>query len=641
MTLLSPNKFGGFLKKVFGFGSLGLMVMGGALSAAADSPAFNNLPQDYPTLQVRKLNTAAFTTSASGNPGDVFELLVWDHNTVPGTTAQNVKIKVTLPGMTLATSFVPSATVSADNATAVTGTSTVTSSSQARMQYVPDSATLLRNVNGSMTAVSWPTGINKNDVVGNGINLGNQDGCWQYAQAVLLQVKLTAPGTPIVSTNKKVALAAAADWSDTITAQPGDQIFYKVYLENIGTETGVKPQIKDTLDSRQVYDAGSSYAIVKRGGQDYKVNILDSDILMNGNTFTWAFVDMAPQPDAAMYLIWSMHLKGNDTFPVGTTVIHNTANSSFASGTAVDTNTTTVNVVRQADKVVNFTVRKESTNKTLGDARWYHDSYAPAGPGDTVAFRLIVTNTGNTPSQAVTLKDILPAGLTFKGNVKLYNISNPNGVTISGADIVNSGYVFTSIVNGTDNAQTIVFEATANDLCDGQQHILTNKAQVLYLGAVKAEDVASVAESCTRGLIIRKEVKDPSDGVYKTSVGPVSESTVMTFRITVTNNGTVTLTSPIAYDILPSSMTYIRGTLAIDGEFMNDTIQNSYFTKTGIVLTNLAPGLGKTITFQAKVSDCPPLGDSTLTNTAFAKANLVSEVSASASVSVRVARPTF
>jgi hypothetical protein len=78
--------------------------------------------------------------------------------------------------------------------------------------------------------------------------------------------------------------------------------------------------------------------------------------------------------------------------------------------------------------------------------------------------------------------------------------------------------------------------------------------------------------------------------------------------------------------------------LAIDGAFQSATVQEKFFTE-GIVLTDLAPGLGKVITFQVKVNECPPLGDIVITNTAYVQAEGLAQISDTARATVRVRKP--
>lgn len=637
MTFLKPFKR--VAQKILAATTLAAFMLGaGSFTALAGdgTPIFNNLPDDYPTLQVAKTG-GTWGTSVSASPGETISLLVWDHNSVPDTIARNVQIKVNLPTV-FANTHTPTASVSADNAATVTGSSTVNVGTSSKLQYVPGSAKFLRNVGGTMTIVSWPASVtNPDEVVTSGINVGDQKGCWADAQAVLLQVKIVG-GTSAINTNKKVELVGGAGgFADSAKVSPNDEVAFRIFVENTGTAKGTNVRVIDTLDSRLTYSPGSSYMVEKIAGSDVKTIIPDSSIKFEGQKITYAFKDMEPKPDAAIYLYFKARVAGPDSFPVGDTILKNKATVTFDL-VSKDTNEVAITVTKFPAPVITFSLRKEVTNRTLGDSKWYDEELASAAPGDTISYRLIAQDTGDTPATNVTLKDILPDGVSFLGNVKLFNKDYPTGTTIAGDAIVKAGYLFSSIINGSDNIQTIIFDAKITTDCLGTKTMI-NKAQIIYLGIVQAEDTAKVIISCVKGLIITKDALDASDMTYKNDIGIVKEGQIITYRVLVQNNGTVPLINVLTKDVLPSQVSYVNNSLAIDGEFMSDAVEVAYFSSGGTFLTNLLPGIGKTITFQVKVNECPPLGDIPLINTAFAKADGVTEISDTAKATVRVIKP--
>jgi uncharacterized repeat protein (TIGR01451 family)/fimbrial isopeptide formation D2 family protein len=630
---LMQSPFKATLRRLAGFLAIAGFFAGGALTATASGPQFNNLPNDYPTLQVAK-HGQQWSGSTTAQVGETVNLFVWAHNTVPGTTAVNTRVRVNLPTQ-MANTHVPSASVSADNAQTVTGTATINVGTTSRLAYLPGTARLYRNVGGTMQEVQWPAGVNPNDVVTGGVRIGNLDGCWQFAHAVLLQVKVEG-GQPAINTNKAVQLNGGSVYSTATEAQPGDVVNFKIFLENTGNATGVNARIVDTLDQRLTYVPGSSIAKKKVNNQDIYEPYPDSQIHVSGRTLTWSFGNIAPRPDAAIYLQFQARVAAKEAFPIGTTVIQNCATAQF-DGVSKDTNCVTITVIRSQDPVISFSLRKEVTNLTLGDSKWYDEQAASAAPGDRIAYRLTVINTGNTAAQNVTLKDILPANVTFDGNVRVFNAANPAGIPITGDAIVQAGYIFSEIRPGSDNYQRIVFHAKVTGDCHGNL-TLVNRAQVIHAGTVKAEATATVIVSCVRGLIITKDVLNPRTSQYEKNVTGFREGDVVVFRINVQNNGNVTVRNPIVRDPLPQFTQYQANSLTIDGEFMSPAVQEAFFAG-GIRLTDLPPGMGKVITFRVKIVDCPPFGDTTITNRAFVKADGIAEISDTATAVVTVRRP--
>lgn len=647
------TKFTRWASKLLPAAVLGAFIIGGAaMSANAGSPAFNNLRDergnllDYPTLQVAKnIPDAAWGTSTNASVPERVNMLVWVHQYVVGEVAHNTRAKVVLPS-TAGSNHIATGSVWADNAAQISSQVAINVGQNSRVSYVAGSAKLMKNVGGQMTVVNWAPGTNGDDIVSaNGVNLGDLEGCWQYAQAVFLQVDIEG-GTPAINTNKKVAISGGL-FTDNVEAQPGDAAEYRILFENTGNGTGHDPKIVDVLDKNHKYIANSSFARIKFENNDYDQPIPDSAIRIENQAdgtqkLTYSFVDMPAQPDKGFYLHFRVRLAGQAEFPVGTTVIKNTATASFTE-VSKQTNETTITVVRQEEPVVSFSLVKEVANVTIGDNTWKDELSGSAGPGDTVAFRLGMTNTGNTAAQNVTLKDILPAGMTFvEGTGRLYNKNTSSeGIAVPGNALVNNGYVFNNVQPGTANAQIFVFHAKLTDVCSGLQ-TLVNKGQVIWEGQVRAEDSARVIYTCNRGLIMQKDVQVPGSSEWKDNGGIVTEGVVLRYRITVTNNGNVTINNPIVRDALPSNVTYIRNSLRVDGEVMSADVQNDFFKANNTrPLTNFTPGMTKVITFEVKVNDCPDLGDTHLINTAFIKADGFAEKSDTATVTVRVNRPTL
>ncbi|MEZ0286900.1 MAG: hypothetical protein ACAH35_03625 [Candidatus Paceibacterota bacterium] len=239
------------------------MVMGPATALAAE-PVFNGQPNDYPTLQVGKAG-GDWKTAIDAEAGDTLSLLVWDHNSVPDTTAHNVTVKVSLPDATTArTNHSVSATVSADNAAAVSGSVAIKTADQTKLSFVPGSIKLYKNTGGEnpvLTETTFPAGVNLADLFTTGINLGDQMGCWQYAKAIILQVKLTGVEQPVekgVLRLTKDVRRGSDNYTDRVTVNPGERVEYRIMAENIderGTARNIK--LQDFLPANVNYVAGS------------------------------------------------------------------------------------------------------------------------------------------------------------------------------------------------------------------------------------------------------------------------------------------------------------------------------------------------------------------------------------------------
>ncbi len=97
------------------------------------------------------------------------------HNTVVGTTAQNVKIKATLPG----NSGASTATVSADGVNSVSQSVNLHLPAGSQLRYIPGSTKMTWDKNGDGNFEFQDT-VLADGIANSGLILGNQDGCNNY-----------------------------------------------------------------------------------------------------------------------------------------------------------------------------------------------------------------------------------------------------------------------------------------------------------------------------------------------------------------------------------------------------------------------------------------------------------------------------
>lgn len=135
-----------------------------------------------------------------------------------------------------------------------------------------------------------------------------------------------------------------------------------------------------------------------------------------------------------------------------------------------------------------FSVSKEVS--PIGQNKWAKQTSSVLN--GKVDFRITYKNTGTTTQNNVTVKDILPKGLTYvNGSTVVVNSSNPNGLKVSD-NIIKDGI---NIGNyGAGASATITFSATVSG--DKAQFVcgnntLTNKVSIITNNGTK-EDTAKV-----------------------------------------------------------------------------------------------------------------------------------------------------
>ena len=270
--------------------------------------------------------------------------------------------------------------------------------------------------------------------------------------------------------------------------------------------------------------------------------------------------------------------------------------------------------------------------KILGTDTWSEQVKAKAG--ETVRYRIGFKNTGNTTLKNVTIRDILPKGLTYvKGTTTIFNTAHPKGVTLSDNIITDNGMNIGDY-NAGANAW-IYFNATVDKAVSEKcsNSLLRNVAQASGGQGTAKEDTADVlvdGKVCEEepeehpNFTINKMVQNKGGDSWAESVKGTAGNQVR-YRIQFKNTGDVELKNVVIRDVLPKGVSYVKGSTVLynaantNGKTMNDDI----ISGKGLNIGNYAKGTEATIYFYATISsdfadDCE---GSTLTNTASGKYN--------------------
>ena len=149
----------------------------------------------------------------------------------------------------------------------------------------------------------------------------------------------------------------------------------------------------------------------------------------------------------------------------------------------------------------NFEFKKEV--RAAGTTDWKES--VTAAPGSTVEYQLTYKNTGTTKQNNVTLKDTLPAGVTYVPNSTfLKNVSNPTPKLLNNELVTSTGI---NIGNYDPNSTAYVkFSATVNgaEALECGTTTLKNVATVLTNNGSKQDDanvVVANTKDCAPGTI--------------------------------------------------------------------------------------------------------------------------------------------
>lgn len=270
--------------------------------------------------------------------------------------------------------------------------------------------------------------------------------------------------------------------------------------------------------------------------------------------------------------------------------------------------------------------------KILGTDTWSEQVKAKAG--ETVRYRIGFKNTGNTTLKNVTIRDILPKGLTYvKGTTTIFNTAHPKGVTLSDNIITDNGMNIGDY-NAGANAW-IYFNATVDKAVSEKcsNSLLRNVAQASGGQGTAKEDTADVlvdGKVCEEkpeehpNFTINKMVQNKGGDSWAESVKGTAGNQVR-YRIQFKNTGDVELKNVVIRDVLPKGVSYVKGSTVLyntantNGKTMNDDI----ISDKGLNIGNYAKGTEATIYFYATISSdfADNCEGSTLTNTASGKYN--------------------
>ena len=229
--------------------------------------------------------------------------------------------------------------------------------------------------------------------------------------------------------------------------------------------------------------------------------------------------------------------------------------------------------------------------------------------GDLITYTITVYNDGNVPAKNVVIKDTIPQYTTYAQEENGQYIKNSSISTVA------SGVVETL---GAGENCSLTFSVIVNEI-EKHDAYITNTSKV-------TADGLDEISSNTINIPTTPTEKNPSLRTVKTSSvssgTAVKEGDIITYRITVYNDGNAPAYNVVIHDTVPANTTYV--------EF--DTTTNQYVEKpsttsiTSVAKEILAAGESFNISFSVKVNAIAN-SNTKITNTATVTANDLDDVS--------------
>ncbi len=370
----------------------------------------------------------------------------------------------------------------------------------------------------------------------------------------------------------KVVSADGVNFSQTVSASPGQIMIFRVDVTNTGMADLFSVTLQDTLPA----------------GYENPLS-LDNRCQFTGNQLNCDLGPLAAGQSTTVLYIANLRSDASG-------MLRNTASVTGTPGT-MDNPGTPVTSECSADVTVLVPGLDCVKLVSLNGVQFLPS--VSAAPLQMVQFRVDLTNTGTAPLFAVSLNDVLPDG--FDSVQVISGNCTAAGNTVTCADL------------GTlAPGQTISVVFQARITASPPNDPLVNAATVSATSGTPDNPgvlVGDVCEATVDILDVRIEcVKEASlDGTnFSNSLPSVATGQLVTFRVTISNPGEVRFSDNVTLsDILPAGFSDLT---ALDARC---SASGNSLSCTG--LGPIEPGASVTVLYQARVTATPP---ATLVNTA-------------------------
>ena len=289
-------------------------------------------------VRVREYGTDnTYSDNVDIEAGKTYEVYVYYHNNAGADTnadgsgvANNVRLRMEAPeAVNAGEAAVIKGTISATNTnpSEVWDTAFLHADENIYLRYVDGSATI-HNGGSSNGKTLSDSALWDNQ----GVFLAYYDnywgvipGCNEYAGYVTFQIKADQPGFDMEKTGK--VDGSDSDYTQYISARPGDTIDFKIHYQNTGTTIQNNVVLYDQLGDGLTAIPGTTYLATPTSGGSESSEALFGDGLNIGDY-------AAGQEATATYQV---KVEDDvDKFPCGETTVYNLAGASTANGTIHD-----------------------------------------------------------------------------------------------------------------------------------------------------------------------------------------------------------------------------------------------------------------------------------------------------------------
>ncbi|PFI22784.1 DUF7507 domain-containing protein [Bacillus cereus] len=214
----------------------------------------------------------------------------------------------------------------------------------------------------------------------------------------------------------------------------------------------------------------------------------------------------------------------------------------------------------------------------------------------TITYTVVVQNNGNTTANTVTLTDLVPEGTAF-----IPNSVTINSVSVPGAD-PNIGIPLNAIA--PSEIVTITFQVIVQSI--PSVNPISNTARIDY--TFIADPTSPIISRTITSNPASTQISDATILSLKTvNAQQATTSDILTYTITLENNGNISATNLSFLDSTPNGTTFVENSFTLNGTAILGANPN-----VGVTLPNLAANATHLISFQILIND--PFLQQSITN---------------------------
>ena len=217
---------------------------------------------------------------------------------------------------------------------------------------------------------------------------------------------------------------------------------------------------------------------------------------------------------------------------------------------------------------------------------------AYADIGNFITYTLAINNSGNTSTDRVLLIDTLPDGITLVSNsITQDGITILGDVTYPGIELNNIQACSVSTVSFKTLVTSMPIYNTARNFGELHYSYIVDNTTAYKLKGNKTVTSKVMSTTLTHIELLSHE---------KVDIPYADLGNILTYDISLTNNGTTITNSILFVDTIPEGTSFIEDSFIQDGAKIKGNP-----SPPGITLNNISPNMTSTVSFKVKVDSIP------------------------------------